>query len=106
MWWCRYKVIRRLWPAVVLVGGFCWSQALDFYKGIPSDDKIKQYDAGLLLIPEFYRMRYDVETLKTDLSHDRALSEKQREEILKRIDSLDDKLSRWFEAASKPRAGK
>jgi hypothetical protein len=99
-WWCRSRFLRRLWPALVLIGGFAWSRALTFYDGIPSQDKIKQYDAGLQLIPEFYKVRADVDAIKTDIAHDRSLSAEQRREILKRIDDLDDKLSRWFEKAS------
>lgn len=102
LWFLRNKVIRRIWPGIVFVGGLAWARAVTFYDSVPSEDKVKQYDAGLALIPEFYRVRADVEALKHDLSRDREISENQREEIIARLNSLDERLTRWFENASRP----
>lgn len=103
VWVYRYKWIRRFSPLLIFVGGFAWNYAWEWYKGVPSKDKIAQYDNFVSLAPEFYRMQDDITTLKRDIRDNGEADEKRRMEIINRLDSLDDRLTRWFEKASTPR---
>lgn len=103
VWVYRYRWIKRITPLLIFIGGFAWHEAWEWYKGIPSKDKTAQYDAGVALIPDFYRLQSDVVTLRRDLKENAELTQEQRLEIIHRLDTLDERLTRWFERASTPK---
>lgn len=105
-WFCKFTAlrwVRRVWPVLVFVGGVAWAEAKDWVGGIPSKDKMAQYDVGLALIPDFYKLQSEMQTVRNEIRADKELSQRQRDEILRRLDTLDDRLSRWFEKAAKTR---
>lgn len=102
-WFCKISAIRwvrRVWPAILLVGGFAWGETVDWVHGIPSKDKMAAIDNGLALIPDFYRLQSEVATIKSEIAASNNLSAQQRIEIIHRLNTLDDRLTRWFEKAS------
>lgn len=102
-WFCKISAlrwVRKVWPAILIVGGFAWGETVDWVRGIPSKDKVAQYDKGLSLIPDFYRLQSEVVTIKREIADTNNLSASQRAEILHRLDVLDERLTRWFEKAS------
>lgn len=96
---------RRIWPLVVLVIGFMWREAASAYKLIPTPEKsaeLQRYmDERPKLVLEFRLLQGEVTVLKQALAEDRNLSTEQRQEILGRLQRLEEKMDRWFERTNR-----